>query len=285
LRSGATTRALALLLAATAAVVRGAAAEPGAAALPRPFHVIAHRGASAQAPENTLPAFERALALGIVEVELDVQLSRDGVPVLFHDSTLDEKTSLRGRVSEHAASALRQAEIGAWFDRTHPASRERWQGTRLATLREAFDAFGERLHYHVEIKDENPATPERILEAVAAAGLASRVTLTSFSRAQLERAQRRAPAVPACWLLERAAPEAIDAAAQAGFAMLGVRASEITPELVRLAHARGLEIRAFGVGRDDALMERAARTGCNGMTLDRPERLVAWILERLRVQE
>ena len=64
--------------------------------LPRPFHVIAHRGASADAPENTLPAFARALALGVVEVELDVQLSRDGVPVLFHDGTLDAKTPLRG---------------------------------------------------------------------------------------------------------------------------------------------------------------------------------------------
>ncbi len=55
---------------------------------PRPFHVIAHRGASAYAPENTLPAFRRALVLGAFEVELDVQLSRDDVVVLFHDATL-----------------------------------------------------------------------------------------------------------------------------------------------------------------------------------------------------
>jgi glycerophosphoryl diester phosphodiesterase len=67
--------------------------------------------------------------------------------------------------------------------------------------------------------------------------------------------------------------------------MVGVRARELTREIVRHAHARGLEIRAWGVGDDDALMEHAVRSGCNGMTLDRPERLVAWLLARLLARE
>ncbi len=88
--------------------------------LPVPFRVIAHRGASAYAPENTLPAFERALEVGAAEVELDVQLSRDDVLVLFHDRTLDRKTNLTGRVRDHAADALRGADIGSWFDDQRP---------------------------------------------------------------------------------------------------------------------------------------------------------------------
>jgi len=276
-----------MLLCAWLAAAGCAAAAPPAAlpkALPRPFHVIAHRGASAQAPENTLPAFARALALGVVEVELDAQLSRDGVPVLFHDGTLDTKTPLRGPVRDHLAKELVRADIGSWFDRTHPGSDRRWAGTTLTTLRETLETFGARLRYHVELKDELEATPERVIETVAAAGLEHRVMLTSFSRAQLERARRIDPRIPLCWLLESARPERIDEAAEAGFAMLGVRASELTETLVRHAHTRGLEIRAFGVDTG-AEMERVVSAGANGMTLDWPERLVSLLLERLLAPE
>ena len=87
--------------------VTGAETDAWKRHLPVPFRVIAHRGASAYAPENTLPAFERALELGASEVELDVQLSRDGALVLFHDRTLDGKTNLSGAVRDHTADALR----------------------------------------------------------------------------------------------------------------------------------------------------------------------------------
>jgi len=251
------------------------------AAIPRPFHVIAHRGASAYAPENTLPAFARALEIGVIEVELDVQLSRDSVPVLFHDDTLEPKTPLTGRVREHAAAELTRAEIGSWFDRTHPDAPRRWAGTKLVTLAEVFAAFGAKLHYHVEIKDELEQTPARVLAAVTAAGLADHVTLTSFQRVQLERARRIDPRVPACWLLKQAPREQLDAARAAGFAMVGVRASELDREIVAAAHARGLEIRAFAVESSQAALEQALASGANGMTIDVPERLVARLLARL----
>lgn len=259
----------------------GAVADPPAA-VPRPFHVIAHRGVSADAPENTLPAFARALEIGVVEVELDAQLSSDGVPVLFHDGTLDAKTPLRGQVRDHTATDLLGADIGSWFDRTHPSETRRFAGTRLTTLRAVFETFGARLRYHVELKDDLEATPARVIELVAVSGLEGRVMLTSFSRAQLERVRRAAPAIPVCWLLKPASPERIDEAAGAGFAMVGVDAGELTEPLVRRAHARGLEIRAYGV-ETDAEIERALATGCNGMTIDQPQRIVARLLERLLV--
>jgi glycerophosphoryl diester phosphodiesterase len=286
--SAALRAAAALLLAVACCVPQRGAAEPpqrgnaeAPLSLPRPFHVIAHRGASAGAPENTLAAFARALELGVFEVELDAQLSLDSVPVLYHDDTLDEKTALRGRVREHRVAELLRADIGEWFDRTHPGAPVRFAGTRLTALPALFAAFGPKLFYHVELKDDLEQTPERVLAAVAAAGLERRVMLTSFHRAQLERARRIAPGVPACWLLRGGSVEQLDAAAQAGFAMVGVREDALSHELVQAAHARGLAIRAFGVADSDAAMERALRTGCNGMTLDAPERLVARVLEIL----
>ena len=142
------------------------------------------------------------------------------------------------------------------------------------------EAFGAKLRYHIELKDDLEATPARVVEIVVAAGLEQRVMLTSFSRLQLERARRSAPTIPLCWLLESAHRESIDAAAEAGFAMVGVHASGLTEQLVRHAHARGLQIRAFGV-ETDAEMHRVLGTGCNGMTLDRPERLVSHLIERM----
>jgi glycerophosphoryl diester phosphodiesterase len=240
----------------------------------RSFHVIAHRGVSADAPENTLPAFARALELGVAEVELDVQLSRDGVPILFHDGALDPKTPLRGAVRDHPAEALTRADVGSWFDRTHPGSPRRWAGTPLTTLRALFEKFGSQLRYHVELKDDLEATPGRVLELVAASGLEGRVMLTSFHRAQLERAQRAAPKLPLCWLLKGASPERIDEAARAGFAMVGVDAGELTEALVRRAHERGLEIRAYSV-ETDAEIERVFATGSDGLTIDDPQRVLA----------
>jgi glycerophosphoryl diester phosphodiesterase len=266
-------KVLALLLAGRLLAASDAAAQ-SPPKVDRPFHVIAHRGMSAEAPENTLPAFARALELGATEVELDAQLSSDGVPILFHDGTLDAKTPLRGRVRDHPAEALTRAEIGSWFDRAHPGGARRWAGTPLTTLEALFEKFGPQLRYHIELKDDLEATPARVIERVAAARLEGRVMLTSFHRAQLERAQAAAPQLPLCWLLKGAGPERIEEAARAGFAMVGVDAEELTEALVRRAHERGLAIRAYSV-ETDAEIERVFSTGSDGLTIDDPRRALA----------
>jgi glycerophosphoryl diester phosphodiesterase len=266
-------KVLALLLAGRL-LAAGDAAAQSPPKVDRPFHVIAHRGMSAEAPENTLPAFARALELRATEVELDAQLSSDGVPILFHDDTLDAKTPLRGRVRDHPAEALTRAEIGSWFDRTHPGGARRWAGTPLTTLEALFEKFGPQLRYHIELKDDLEATPARVIERIAAARLEGRVMLTSFHRAQLERAQSAAPQLPLCWLLKGAGPDRIEEAARAGFAMVGVDAEELTEELVRRAHERGLAIRAYSV-ETDAEIERVFSTGSDGLTIDDPRRALA----------
>jgi len=261
--------------------------------LPTPFRIIAHRGASAYAPENTLPAFERALELGVHEVELDVGLSADGIPILFHDSALDAKTELSGALRQHSASELQRADIGSWFDRNHPDVARRYAGTTLSTLDALFRRFGAQLHYHVEIKGEEPELPERILELVALHDLRHAVTITSFSKEQLERTRALDRELPLCWLLEREArlregsgssdtsslalrrPQ-LEAARAAGFAQVGVRAPELNREIVAHAHSLGLEIRGWGV-RGDADMQHVIAVGANGTTTNWPDRLIACV--------
>lgn len=115
--------------------------------------VIAHRGASEVAPENTLPAFQLAAEQGADAFELDVHVSADDIPVVIHDATLDRTTDRIGVVSAQTLVGLRQADAGARFSpdrgRTYPC---RGQRVRIPMLAEVLDAFPE-MPMLVDIKD------------------------------------------------------------------------------------------------------------------------------------
>lgn len=259
-----------------------------------PFRVIAHRGASAYAPENTLPAFEKALALGACHVELDVRLTRDGAVIVFHDSKLDHKTKGRGRLRDHDLAALRKLDIGAWFDATHPDAERRFEGTGLITLEELFDRFGSKLFYHVEIKSDEPELPGKVLALVRKAGLERDVRITSFDKEQLLRARSLDGEVPITLLVDDQAKLRRDAesgearesasletlqrrwvalAREARFDEVAFPSEEMTRDLVRHVHAQGLTVRAYRI-RDRGDMEHAVAVGSNGMTINWPD----WLL-------
>lgn len=259
-----------------------------------PFRVIAHRGASAYAPENTLPAFEKALELGACHVELDVRLTRDGAVIVFHDSKLDPKTNGRGRVSDHDLAALRTLDIGAWFDATHPDAERRFAGTGLITLEELFERFDSKLFYHIEIKSDEPELPGKVLARVRKAGLERDVRITSFDEAQLLRVRSLDGVVPITLLVgdqaklrrnaesgenrESASLESLQRrwvarALEARFDEVAFPAEEMTRDLVRHAHAQGLTVRAYRI-RNRADMEHAVAVGSNGMTINWPD----WLL-------
>ena len=249
------------------------------------FAVIAHRGGAGHAPENTLPAFRRSLALGFTQVELDVRRSQDGVLMLFHDSSLERKVGRAGSVGDYTAAELRSFDIGSWFDREHPEIAESYAGTRLITLSELFEELGPRLYYHVEIKGEDPRVPPLVIQQVDAFDLRSRVTVTSFSREQIERVRALAPDLSVCWLIERhrglkgyvralfeTHRSAVDTAVHGGFDWVAIRANELSAELVSYAHEHGLRIRAYGI-RSKTDEDRVIRSGSDGATTDWPSRL------------
>lgn len=104
--------------------------------------IIGHRGASAQAPENTLIAFRRALNDGAAGVELDVRLASDGVPVVIHDATLKRTGLVAGVVANMTSRELRQIDVGSWFNQAHPKlARAEHCRQLLPTLEQVFDFF------------------------------------------------------------------------------------------------------------------------------------------------
>jgi glycerophosphoryl diester phosphodiesterase len=256
------------------------------------FRVIAHRGASAHAPENTLPAFERALADGVREVELDVRFSSDLELIVFHDDVLDHKTARSGRVRHYDAATLRRTDVGEWFDRTHPEAGGLWKGTCVVGLEEVLRTLGPRVRYHIEIKDAEELLPLRLLQCLDLHALCDRVTVTSFSLRPLLAVRRAAPELPVCLLLRDAhdalgsaefRPELegrpadavhdywIDQAAAAGFQQVAMRAADVTPRAVARAADKGVGLRGWGV-RDEADLVHLLGLGAVGATVDWPAR-------------
>jgi glycerophosphoryl diester phosphodiesterase len=173
---------------------------------PRPFQIIAHRGASAYAPENTIPALVSAFELGAFEVEIDVQLSGDDVVILYHDANLEKKTSQPGRVRDHASDELTRMDIGSWFDRTHPeiiAGGKSYAGTTLASLDRVFEIFGSSLFYHIELKSNEPQLPELVVSSIRNADVQGRARVTSFQFDQLERVRDLDRDIPITLLIRR----------------------------------------------------------------------------------
>jgi glycerophosphoryl diester phosphodiesterase len=169
----------------------------------RPFHprpsageppyLIAHRGVSAKAPENTLAAFELALSTsGIDMIELDVRLTRDEEVIVLHDRTLQRTTTGNGRVRDYTVRELKQYDAGSWF---HP----RFAAQRLPTLREVIEHVRGRCWLDVEIKSDpfhrepRGLLERRVLETVAEAGYADWVMYSSFDHQLIGRLTQMAP--------------------------------------------------------------------------------------------
>jgi hypothetical protein len=114
-----------------------------------PVFAVAHRGASAYAPENTVAAFDEAVRLGARAVEFDLRVSADGIPVVIHDPTVDRTTSGTGRVADLDLLDLRRFDAGSWLHR-------RFGGTRIPTLEEALLAIGPYAMPVIELKVPPP---------------------------------------------------------------------------------------------------------------------------------
>jgi len=159
--------------------------------LPRPT-IFAHRGASAHAPENTLAAFELALAQGAEGIELDAKLSADGHVVVIHDATVDRTTDGHGRVKDMSLADLRSLGAGLFFA-------EKYRGEKVPTLEEVFEALGKRMFINVELTNYN--TPgdhlvESVCMLVKKFELQKRVLFSSFFASNLSKARGLLPEVP-----------------------------------------------------------------------------------------
>ena len=240
---------------------------------PAHFRIIAHRGASAYAPENTLAAFELAARMGATEIETDAQLSRDGQVLLCHDDTLERYGHGAQRVESMTAAALLALDMGAWF------SPFLYGGARMMTLDALFHHFGPTFIYHIEIKGSAPGLEEAVAGLVAQYDLATQTVITSFRFDALAQMHAHAPNLRLGWLVDSSDTPTLAQARQLPLFQLCPRAEFVTPAAVAAARAIVPEVRAWGLtGSRAQTLERITRVlaaGCDGMTIDWPDWVVA----------
>jgi len=230
---------------------------------PRPL-VIGHRGASADAPENTIAAFELALEQGADGIELDVHLTADGQPVVIHDFTLERTTDGAGPVSGRLLRELKRLDAGGWLDR-------RFRGQRVQTLQEVLERFRERARFWIELKGGAalyPGIEERVVSIVEIYDVVDRVLVQSFDHAAIGRVRSLNREIPVGALVARAPLDP---------SLLSTEAiSAICPGAEVLTEALLAEIRRAGLGcyvwtvNEPAQMDRLVEWGVNGIITDRP---------------
>lgn len=237
--------------------------------LRRPL-VIAHRGDSAAAPENTLPAFAQALTLGVDLVELDYHHSRDGLPVVMHDPTLDRTTDAVARwgrkevrVDQTVAADLQTLDAGAWFCAA-------FTGTRVPLLAEALDTIQRGSVTLIERKAGAADACARLLRE---RGLVNRVVVQSFDWEFLRALHALVPEQVLGALGPTGQKEALNLAQVAAVTELGARVivwnEVVTPEGIRAAHESGLKVWIYTI--DDSEKARAlVALGVDGIITNKP---------------
>lgn len=252
------------------AVITPLAARLGTLAQDRTL-VVAHRGASDQYPENTVPAFAAAIAAGAELVEFDVQVTRDGMLVCLHDETLDRTTDARSalggrdlRVADLDWAAVRHLDAGAWKG---PARR----GARVPSLREGLAAI---VAGAVPMLERKGGSAEAVVSLLRDAGLVDRVLVQSFDWEWLRAVRRLEPALTLGALGE----DPLDAATHAAIDALGVAFVHwdwrtVRSEDVASLHARGYLTCVYTVDPDLALLGAMA-AGVRMVTTNHAARLV-----------
>lgn len=254
--------------------------------MPPPL-IIAHRGASAVAPENTLASFKRAVEVGADGVEFDVRLSRDGVPVVIHDASLLRTTGMNERVAVLTAEQLSRIDAGSWFNSLHPSrARPEYATEGIASLRTVLQVLHKvRGPIYIEIKCETEQEVSPLVDAVCReisnSPLLRQIIVKSFrlgviprTRAVLPDVRTAALFAPQVMRLLRKEKYVINIAMELGADHLSVHKSLVSRKLVRKAEKVGLPVTVWTV--DTARwVRRATKQGLFAVITNDPSKMVA----------
>lgn len=231
--------------------------------------VIAHRGASGHAPENTLAAFKRAVSLGASFIETDLQLSRDAHFVAIHDDTVNRTTNGQGKVHDLALADLRKLDAGSWFG-------SEFTGERIPTLEEILEfAKKNDVVFYLELKPTGSWGGEHaLIGALRETGEIARTVVISFDAGIIEALRKIEPTLMTGLLFEGQIERPLDRAVEVGARQLAVRGDLLTPALLEEARKKDLQVICWTVNQP-AHMRMLIEAGVEGIISDYPDRLIA----------
>jgi len=273
-------RLLAVMVVLSSIVLSGCIDDPD-------VQVIAHRGASFDAPEHTFAAYDLAMQMRADWLEHDLQMTRDGHLVVLHDDSLDRtargpRAACTGLVRERTLAELERCEVGSWFNAKYPDRADsRFTGERIPTLDAVLTRYRDRARFYIETKnpEDNPGMEEALLTLLSKHKLIGRgaprdrVIIQSFSAASLLAIRALDRAVPLVQLHgDFVAPDSLDALLTrvASYAQgIGPSRRIISARMVQRAHELGLVVHPYTVN-DPATMNFLLGLGVDGMFTDRP---------------
>jgi glycerophosphoryl diester phosphodiesterase len=267
-----------------ALLARPAADRPFFAQGPGGPLVMAHRGGKGLWPENTLYAFDQAVALGVDVLEMDIRRTAEGVLVVLHDDTVDRTTDGTGAVDALSLEEVKALDAGYnWTPDDGQTFPYRGQGITVPTLAQVFAAYP-AMPMNVEIKPDEPALAAPLCQLIRDSGVADRVLIASFHADAIRAFRQACPEVATTTAESEVIPlfvlgklflegvygpraEAVQVPEYQG----GLRV--LTPRFVDAAHRRGLQVHAWTINDADD-MRRLLDLGLDGIITDYPDRLM-----------
>ena len=239
------------------------------------FTVIAHRGASAYYPENTLASFEGAIALGADMVEFDVQLTSDKEVVVFHDEKISRCSDGRGRIADYTLADLKKLDIGSWFGKD-------FRGARVPTLQEVLDICKGRIAVNIEIKKEAVGktffggVEEKCLKIVERSGMKDHAVYSSFDPRAVMHLKEIDSTAAVAVLFEkkiygaRLPSNIVDSLGADAF---NCAASELNAKWLSDVRSKKIPVNIYTVN-DARNMKKYLRAGVNGIFTNKPDVLL-----------
>jgi glycerophosphoryl diester phosphodiesterase len=211
---------------------------------------MAHRGWSGKAPENTMAAVKMALdAPNVNTIEIDIQLSKDGVPILFHDFTLERTTNGYGLVHEHNFEQLLQLDAGSWFS-------AKYSNEKIPTLEEVLVEVKNRCKLNIELKTAanlHPYIERKVVDLIQQYGMESSVMITSFEHEVIKNIKELDPSIKTGIIIWGKPTLLEEQLRETGATVLSIGYHYLTAEFVSSFMKKGISFVAWTVDDHDAI--------------------------------
>jgi glycerophosphoryl diester phosphodiesterase len=232
--------------------------------------VIAHRGFSGAAPENTVAAVRAAIEIHADMVEIDVTLTSDGHIVVIHDETLDRTTNGSGEVFRYTLAELQELDAGSWFNPT-------FAGERIATLDDVLIEVDGRILLNVEIKSEavDRGIVAKVASAIQREGMIDQVVVSSFSPTALKEMHSAAPEIRTAVLYNtkfHKGQDSVEIVTDLGARVFNIKRQGLTREMLRRCREHGIPVGIYTVNKPRR-MRRLVKKGIRAIFTDHPDRL------------
>ena len=230
------------------------------------FIVYAHRGASAYAPENTKVAFEKAIELKVKGIELDLQKTKDGKIVIFHDDYIDKKSNGTGKIEEYTYQEVLELDFGRWFD-------DKYKNEKIVLFEDfARDYLKKYITFAIELKALG--IEEETLEIINKYKTHDNIYITSFLYDALKNVRKIDSNIKLSWLIEdRISKENIEKLLKINGTQICPRASLASKEDIEFANNNGVGVRLWGINNEE-IMYKVYKLNIEGMTVNFPDKLI-----------